>query len=289
MAGYDNFDRQYRLAAGPAGGNGFEIGAVSYEQPIPLHINFSFQKADLKTQNTGKIDVWNLNPSHLAMLNEKNCCVSMRAGYGNNLSLIFAGIVSYASTAIDGSDRKTEIEVVDNLIQVRDTYISVSYNGTVNWKKIFDDVAAQMGVAISYSYNVTFVDIENGFSFVGKACDIMTKGCNCCGLAWSIQNGVMQVKQPGDVMSREVYRISTDTGMIGIPSRVVIEDDKDSGKKLRGWDVEYLLNGSINIDDYVRLESSVVTGYFRVYSIEISGDNLSGDWVCKARVLEVSG
>ena len=37
----ENFDRQYRLAAGKAGGMGFEIGETSKSQPVPLHINFS--------------------------------------------------------------------------------------------------------------------------------------------------------------------------------------------------------------------------------------------------------
>lgn len=289
MGGYDNFDRQYRLAAGSAGGAGFEVGETSKAQPVALHVNFSLQKSDLETQNTGRVTLWNLNPSQLAVLNEKDCVVSLKAGYGSKLALIFAGIVSYVSTTIDSADRKTEIEVIDNLVEIRDTYVSVSYNGTVNWKIIFDDVAAQMGVAVSYSYNAEFVDISNGFSFVGLARDIMTKGCKCCNLSWSIQNGVMQVKKPGDVMSREVYVLSPDTGLLGIPARVVITQDEATGKNTLGWDVEYFLNGAINIDDYVKLESETVTGYFRVYSLEISGDNVSGDWICKARLLEVSG
>lgn len=289
MGGYDNFDRQYRLAAGPAGGAGFEVGETSKAQPVALHVNFSLQKSDLETQNTGRVTLWNLNPSQLAVLNEKDCVVSLKAGYGSKLALIFAGIVSHVSTTIDSADRKTEIEVIDNLVEIRDTYVSVSYNGTVNWKIIFDDVAAQMGVAVSYSYNAEFVDISNGFSFVGLARDIMTKGCKCCNLSWSIQNGVMQVKKPGDVMSREVYVLSPDTGLLGIPARVVITQDEATGKNTLGWDVEYFLNGAINIDDYVKLESETVTGYIRVYSLEISGDNVSGDWICKARLLEVSG
>lgn len=288
MASYQNFDRQYRLAAGQAGGTGFEIGETSKTQPVPIHVNFSLQKSDLETQNTGRVTVWNLNPSQLAVLNEKDCVVSLRAGYGNQLPLIFAGIVSYVCTSLDSADRKTEIEVIDNLVEVRDTYVTVSYNGTVNWKTIFDDVAAQMGVAISYSYNAEFVDISNGFSFVGLARDIMTKGCKCCNLSWSLQNGVMQVKRPGDVMSKEVFVLSPDTGLLGIPARVVLTQEDSTAENQLGWDVEYFLNGAINIDDYVKLESETVTGFFRVYSLEISGDNVSGDWICKARLLEVS-
>lgn len=287
MSGYKNFDRQYRLAIGPAGGTGFEIGATTSEQPIPLHINFAIEKADLESQNTGKIEVWNLSPAHLAMLEDEKCCLSLRAGYGNRLPLIFAGTVSYSSTCEDGADRKTEIEVNDSLIEMRNTYVSLSYNGTVNWKTILDDVATQMGVVITYSYNATFVDVANGFSFVGLAKDVIHKGCQCCGLTWSIQNGIVQVKKPGDVMSREVFLISAKTGMIGIPVRVVISEDENTKQKTLGWDVQYLLNGAIGVDDFVKLESNIVTGYFRVYSVETAGDNLSGDWMCKARLLEV--
>lgn len=205
------------------------------------------------------------------------------------MALIFAGIVTNSTTSLDGADVKTEIEVVDNLVEVRDTYVTISYTGTVNWKTIMDDVANQMGVAVTYSYNAEFVDIPNGFSFVGQAKEIMNKGCKCCGLVWSLQNGVMQVKKPGDVMSKEVYVLSADSGLLGIPARVTEAAAQGESKPEIGWDVEYFLNGAIHVDDYVKLESEKVSGYFRVYSIDITGDNVTGDWICKARLKEVSG
>ena len=289
MSGYEFFDRQYRFSAGPAGQKGFELGETSSSQPIPLHVNFSFQKADLETANNGKVEIWNLNLEHLEMLNKDGCCVSMKAGYGSHLSLIFAGRVSYATTVPDGADRKTEIEVVDTLVEISDTNVSLSYKGKVNWRTIMDDTAKQMGVAVSYSYNMTFADIPNGFSYVGKAKNVFSKGCACCGATWSIQNGVLQIKKKGDTMSREVYVLSADSGLIGIPQRVVVAENEETGKNDMGWDVEYLLNGAINVDDFVKLESKVITGFFRVYSVEISGDNISGDWLCKARLLEAKG
>lgn len=280
-----NFDRQYLLSAGKAGEVGFEIGESSAAQPVPLHVNFSFQKSDLKTQNTGKLSIWNLNKEHLAMLEQDDCSLAFRAGYGSRRPLIFAGIVTYCVTSLDGADRKTEIEVVDNLVEVRDTFISVSYNGPVNWKTIFDDACKQMGVAVVYSYNATFVDVSNGYSFIGYAKDLITKGCDCCGLTWSIQNGVMHIKRPGDVLDTEVYVLSAETGLVGIPARVCEAASETATEKQIGWDVTYLMNAAINIDDYVRLESEAVSGYFRVYSIQIEGDNVSGDWVCTARLL----
>ena len=285
----ENFYRQYRLTIGKAGGTGSEIGETSKSQPVALHVNFSIQKTDLEAQNTGRVTVWNLNKQHLAALDEKDCALALKAGYGNRLALIFAGIVTNSTTSLDGADVKTEIEVVDNLVEVRDTYVTISYTGTVNWKTIMDDVANQMGVAVTYSYNAEFVDIPNGFSFVGQAKEIMTKGCKCCGLVWSLQNGVMQVKKPGDVMSKEVYVLSPDSGLLGIPARVTEAAAQGESKPEIGWDVEYFLNGAIHVDDYVKLESEKVSGYFRVYSIDITGDNVTGDWICKARLKEVSG
>lgn len=49
-----NFDRQYRFAAGQAGGKAFEIGECGGEIPMPLRVQFSFEKTDLESPNTGK-------------------------------------------------------------------------------------------------------------------------------------------------------------------------------------------------------------------------------------------
>ena len=283
----ENFDRQYRFAAGPAGKTGFEVGETSKEQPTALHISFSIQKADTESQNTAKVTLWNLNPSQLAILNEKDCVVVLKAGYGNRMPLVFTGAVSFVKTSTDGSDRMTEIEAVDGRIEIRDTYVSVSYAGVINTKKIIEDVAAQMGVTVTFSYNAKFTDFPNGYSFIGQAKNILDKVCASGGLSWSIQNGILQVKKIKDTMSREVYLLSPDTGLINIPQKISLSAEDQNGKDQTGWDVDYLMNAAISVDDYVRVESQFVTGYFRVYSIEISGDNIEGDWMCTARLLEV--
>lgn len=277
-----NFDRQYRLSAGKAGAKGFEIGA----DVRPLHINFSVEKADTDSANTAKVSIWNLNKAHIAELNKDDCVVVLRAGYGTVMPLIFTGVVTFAKTKADGSDEVTEVELVDNRVELRDTYVSVSYSGKVNCKTLIEDTAAQMGVTVSFSYNAKFADIPNGYSYVGPARNVLTKACDTSGLVWSINNGVLQIKRPGDTMSREVYELSAQTGLIGTPERVQISED--DGSYSYGWDVEYLMNAAINIDDYVYLNSKYVRGYFRVYSVVIEGDNMEGSWTCTARLLEVS-
>ncbi len=79
MADYrSNFDRQYRVTIGQAGKEGFTIGEG---YPQALHVEFSFEKTDLETQNTGKITIWNLNKEHLSELEKPNCVVALSARY----------------------------------------------------------------------------------------------------------------------------------------------------------------------------------------------------------------
>ena len=177
-----NWDRQYRFSAGQAGSTGFEIGQGSR----PLHISFSVERADTDSANTAKVSLWNLSPEHLAELNKDDCVVVLKAGYGSVMPLVFTGVVTFASTKLDGSDMLTEIELVDNRIELRDTYVSVGYDGVVNCKTLIQDVADQMGVTVSFSYNAEFKDISNGFSYVGPAANVLTKACDTSGLVWSI-------------------------------------------------------------------------------------------------------
>ena len=274
-----HWDRQYRLTAGQAGAAGFEIGAGGK----PLHISFSVERADTESANTAKITLWNLSPEHLAELHKDDCVITLRAGYGTVMPTIFSGVVTYAKTQKDGSDVKTEIELVDTRVELRDSYVSVCYSGNIDCKTVLQDTADQMGLTASFSHNAAFASLPNGFSFVGASADILTKLCETCGLIWDIQNGVLQIKKPGDTMNREVYELSAETGLIGIPQRV--QTSKSFSRYEYGWDVEYLMNAAISIDDYVYLNSQSVKGYFRVYSVTIEGDNCEGSWSCTARLL----
>lgn len=279
-----NFDRQYRMIAGKPGGAGFEIGGT---EPYALHISFSVQKQELESSNTAKVQVWNLNKQHLAILEEKDCHLTLKAGYGSTMAVILSGTVSHSRTRPDSADMVTEIEVVDGLAEIRDTWVSLSYAGKINAKKIIDDTATQMGLTVTYSYNAEFADIPNGYSFVGQAKFALSKACAVSGLEWSIQNGILQVKKHGDVMNQEVYVLSPETGLISIPERVQISSSDKNGKSQVGYDVVFLLNGAIGPGDYVQVQSKYLKGFFRVYSLEFDGDNMGGAWQAKARLLEV--
>ena len=298
MANEVFFDRQYRFKAGVAGEVGFEIGEPTPPHNSALHISFSVEKTDSQTLNTTKISLWNLNEAHINTLMKDNCTVEICAGYGNARPCIFRGTVTNVQTALDGSDRATDIEAVDGFGQLTDTYVSLSYKGKVSVDVLIEALASQIGTPILYSPSAKGVAknkvLASGYSFVGAVKTALKNVCGFAGLNWSIQNGTLQVQKQGEAVNQAVQVISPETGLIGVPKRIynsAVTSGQETGSTLQdslfGYEIEYFLNGNIGVNDLIYLDSKVATGVFRVYKLQIDGDNLSGDWMCTAQILEV--
>ncbi len=281
----NNFDRQYRLTVGKYKAKGFELGDTSNSSGIAPHISFSLEKSDTSTANTGKISVYNLDPEKLNILSQTDCHIALRAGYDANMPLIASGTITYISTSLESADHATEIEFTEDLTALRDTYVAVGLSGSVNAKRVIEHFAAEMGVAAAYSKSAAFVQFRNGFSFVGSAQTGLSKVCKLCGLSWTLQNGVLQIRSGNEAMSYKAYLLSAETGLVEIPKRITFTQSGSSDKQ-NGWEITYLLNGAIGINDCVRIQSKVISGVFRVMKLTISGDSYSGDWLCTAQVVE---
>jgi len=283
--GDTQFLRTYVMECGKPGSIGFQVGNIHSPSEETLHVNFSIEKSDSEISNNAKVQIWNLSPTNLKMLDEKDVVLYLKAGYGNNRALVLAGEITSVTTELDGSDKMTEIEVVDGRVALRDTYLQISKNGKVKAKTLYDYIASEMGVPVEYGKKLEFAIIPNGFSFVGKAATALTKIADACGHSWTIQNGILQVTKKGEGLETKGFLLSTTTGLISIPKKVTISEGNNSTDAQTGYEIEYFLNGAIGINDVIAIKSSQVSGFFRVKKIEISGDNYSGDWICKAQVI----
>lgn len=283
-----NFLRTYSITCGSKGGEGFEIGNRQSEGDV-LHVSFSIEKSNTETPNNGKVQIWNLSPSSLNVLDGKDCILELKAGYGNNRSIIVVGNVVSAITTLDTADRMTEIEVVDGKVELSDTFITMSKNGIVNTKSLYQEIADTMGISVIYADYLQFPDFPNGFSFIGSAKNALHKITTACGHNFTIQNGVLQITLPGKQIQSNVYVLSADSGLIGIPKKISLDakDENDKDKKQTGYEIEYLLNGAIGINDIIRIESKALTGEFLVIKVTFDGDNLEGAWKCTAQVIAI--
>lgn len=281
----ENFMRRYIMKCGQMEQTGFQIGNISSAREDALHIYFSIEKSDSETPNDAKVQIWNLSNENLKILEMDNTVVELMAGYGDTMSLVLVGNVSSAITTLSNGDRLTELSVVDGMVELQDAHISISMNGSVYGKDVYEKIAEAMGMPIMYAEDLKFLTIPYGFSYVGTAKNGLKKIADFCGHNWTIQNKVIQITMPNRPINSTGYLLSKETGLIGAPSRITI----GSGSEVtNGWEVEYFLNGAIGINDVVQLESPTVSGYFRVHKITFDGDNLEGDWVCVAQLLDIA-
>lgn len=274
-----NWLRAYELMAGPAGGEGFTTS--------DLKINFSLSKTEDETCNNISLSIWNLNKQHRAVLDKKDCVVKLRAGYVGDIKDIFTGYVVFAEGEPDGADYKTTLTIVDGRVECRDTQVSKTYSGTTSSKTVFDDIAADMGIPIKYGEDVKHIDLED-YSFVGDATASLDEVCESAGLSWSIQDGTLEVKKKFGTINNTAYKLSSSTGLIGVPKKVRLSSENSVDNDQYGWQVTYFMNADIKISDFVYLDSKEVKGYFRVSELSMSGSSHDGDWTCTATLLEHS-
>lgn len=281
----ENFMRRYTLKAGRKGKKGFEIGNITSATQEALHVSFSIEKSNAENPNDAKVQIWNLSNTNLNIVEEKDCIVELKAGYGDNMALVLVGNISSAITTRENADRMTELQVVDGMVELRDSVISVSINGKVNCKEVYQRIANAMGLSIVFASDLSFKTLPNGFSYVGKAKNALQKLAKCCGHSWTIQNQVIQITWPGRSVSTKGYLLSSESGLINVPKKITIGSGDE---EKTGWEVEYLLNGAIGVNDIVELRSSTANGYFLVHKITIDGDNMEGDWICTAQLLKIA-
>lgn len=283
----ENFMRRYILRCGKMGSNGFEIGHINSASEDALHISFSIEKSDTESANTAKVQIWNLSNKNLKVLDSKDCILELKAGYGENTPLALVGSISSVITTRDNADRMTEIEVVDGRVGLRDANVSISMNGKVNSKKVYELLANKMGMPMVFASDLKFKTFPKGFSFVGKARTCLQKLATYNKHRWTIQNEIIQITNPGKAISSRAFLLNKETGLIGIPKQITLSTDANNSKTRNGYEIEYLMNCSIGVNDVIELDSSTAKGYFRVYKLTIDGDNLEGDWCCTAQVLKI--
>ena len=135
------------------------------------------------------------------------------------------------------------------------------------------------------------------YSYVGLAKNVFDKVCASNGLTWSIQNGVIQVTKANEPILTMARLISPRTGLDGEPKKLArvgretpatLRTTSFPRTKHRRRVDSVCLDAAIGVNDLVQLESKVANGIFRVESVKLEGDNMSGDWLCTAQIVEAA-
>lgn len=285
------FSRVYRLVVGQSGSSGTEIAP-------PMQITFEVNKDVKEEANTHKIRVWGLKESTRKAIERPDLVAQLYAGYDDEQGavLMAAGTVVDAYSYHDGPDWITELAVADGYAELRDTAVSLSYGPGTSSATIIKDIAGQMGLTLNMPDSLDARTWEHGFSYYGPARQALHKVARGAGQEWSVQNQTLQVVATNGTTARSVVVLDASSGLIGYPERTregAREKAKVKGKTIvsaeqqrNGWRVRSLLLPWINPGDPVQMQSTSVSGLWRVDSVKHSGDYYGEDWTTELNLKE---
>lgn len=191
---------------------------------LPFTITFDITRNTLTSANVGQITIYNLSKNNRAAI-RKNACdtgdlrtVQLLAGYGNNLSIIFDGMITTAYSYRQGVDFLTVIESLDGGFAFANAKSSQQFpSNTENadvLQTLIGDLSAygvSLGVVGSFPGQLT-----RGNSYSGQTCDILQE---LTGGRFFIDNGKAYALADNECVNGPVTTISPDTGLLETPIR----------------------------------------------------------------------
>lgn len=294
------YNRLASLVIGQSGGKGVEIKG--------LRISFSIQKGATKSPNQCTVKVYNLARDTRAQVEKVGNVLILKAGYEQDFgeSTIFTGNIIRVFTKKEGVDWITEIELSDGYIPFRDSKITITFNAGISVAQVIKNLSEKFGLPVRpLPSNIINKQYVNGFSFVGRVRDAISKACENAGLEWSIQNNEIQIIEKGGVFRKQAYLLSEDTGLINTPmqetktmtdktaakSGVTLEQKNtkkvstiSSGKKVEklqvtGYKANCLLLPLLEPGGYIKLKSATIDNeFFRIEELMHIGDTHGAEW-----------
>lgn len=292
MDGYQ-INRVYNLIVGDGrSGEAFEINN-------DLQITFDISKStdNKKKTNSAAIEITNLNPDQIKLLDTDYPAAVLSVGYLNagNIKRIFAGQVNHVSTRKQGTELITQLQIGSGYTDLNHEVLSEIVPPGKTVKDVAETLRKALPGVSRGVYNGTNLNNEilYGYPLMGTAKEMLDQLSDKYGLDWQVDDDVLYMKnndRANNENFNQAYVISAYTGMIENAYRVAGDrkrSKKDNAKK-PGVQMKILLNPDINAGDIIRLEDTFITGWFRVDSLRHSGSWRSGNWYTeiKASYLE---
>jgi hypothetical protein len=195
----------------------------------PITTEFSIRRDTLSSANTATFRIYNLaEKTRNQLYKDKNTDwkympITFQAGYGTPLPIIFKGNVMEArSYRAEGSvDFITEITAYDMGFAMSKAFTSKSFPGGTKQSQVIyhligdlEKYFVEMGSVSDYSaasYDRTRV-------LMGSTWDILQEEKGERGLCF-IDNGKVNILKDGEVLDGDIQVISSDTGLLGTPSK----------------------------------------------------------------------
>lgn len=280
-----NFERFAVVKIGSRGAKAFRFEGV--------RIAFQITKSNEPTPNSGSISLWNLADFSRDKIKNIGDAIELEAGYvqddvGGRLT-VNADVVDI-QTEKQGTDIITIVTLGDGVEYLKTIKGAYSFKEGASVKDIITKIAKAEGITLKSLGGIADAAYANGFSEMGPLGQILNKLVGKLGAQWSFQNNELQVAPKLGHNGSPVFKLSKDTGMVGIPTRDVDTSGITPAPQSDGWKVVALLRPEIGPGDRVEIESDIADarGVYHVKEVTHSGDTHGSDFTSTLRVRESS-
>lgn len=279
------FIRAYRLNVG-----GILIDASTGVGANSLRIAFQCERDVKRHPNSLEIEVYNLTRGHReALAKLHNVSVHLEAGYVGQLGTVFLGDLRSARTPHEGTEFITKVSSGDGESKCRTASISRTFASGTPVGAVIQALGKALGVKPGNVSQFAGATLANGSSKLsrsltihGAVFDELEKTCVSCGLAWSIQDGALQIRERGlPVRGTSGALLRSDTGLVGDVEVEIASETKDGA--IKGQPIvsgSCLLRTDVSPGQPLRVISQAFTGNVVCTKSVHKGDShASSDWV----------
>lgn len=274
-------NRQYQLIIGNyQTTNALEIDA--------LQVTFDISKSNnnKKKTNSASIEVYNLTDDQLKILDTDYPVAVFSAGYEGTggPKRLFSGQVNNVTTRKSGTDRVTQIQMGSGYTELNHSVLSQVVPPGQNVEAAIEQLRVAIG-ADRGVYNGTNLNnqIIYGYPLSGTPKEMLDELAQKYSLNWQLDGDVLYVNNNDRANTEnfnQAYVISEFTGMVEIPYRVTLNNTRSKKDKVKKPGVQFkiLLNPAISAGDIIRLEDTLITGWYKVEDIRHTGSWRGNPW-----------
>lgn len=284
------FKRTYELIIGePSTGNGLQI-IGDEDKNEGLDIDFHIKKFldNKESDNTADITITNLAEKTVNFIRKENIKIMLKVGYNGDNKLVFAGnVAEIENKERAGSvDKQTILRCIPDATVFYSPTISKTFPPNTSTRDILNFLTGQGSSVSKASFNSDNIDktFPFGYTIEGTPKEILNDLSRDFNFHYRIDNGRLYVSDPNryetESSKERAFLISPSTGLIDTPAYASPDGKKikNAQTKKEGVKFKALLNPLIQPGVAVKLESSVISGVFRVNGVEMRGTWRGGEW-----------
>lgn len=240
-----------------------------------LRVTFNVTRSSKKSQNTANIAVYNLSRDRINEIRQAKVGtrVSLQAGYKPPIgtSQIFLGELRTANVERQGADLVMSMESGDGDKAIKGARLSKSFVPGTRVSDVLSQLVSSTDLGAGNL--IKLVDPSErvqgtGLTVQGSSVESLDKLLKPRGIAFSIQDGIIQASRDGAPISRTIIQVNSDTGLIGSPSR-----GADGIVK-----VTVPILPDITIGRVIRVDAEFVRGDYVITRTDVVGDTAGGEW-----------